>query len=108
MVAVLLERVLSGTHLEVDMPHDPVVTVLPGRVLIDGRFGVNSADELRPIHVEIAIETLREVASAPRDDDDPYRPTVRAWGDLYTWIQESLAFEASGPDPDGLVVVILP
>ncbi len=64
VISVLLEAVLNGTHLDADMPYDPVITVTPGRVVIDGRFGVISGDELRPIHVEIGIDSLRQAAES--------------------------------------------
>ena len=94
-IAVLLERVLNGTHLEVGMPHDPVVTVTPGRDWrqIDGRFGVIPADELRPIHVEIGVQSLSEAAATfAHHSDEPFpRAVVAAWGRPYTDVQESLA-----------------
>lgn len=109
VIAVLLERVLNGTHLDADMPHDPVVTVMPGRVVIDGRFRVISADKLRPIHVEIGIESLRDAATTvARRSDEPFPRSVAAWGILCTEIQESLVFEANGTDPASPVTLTLP
>ena len=91
------------------MPHDPVVTVTPGRVIIDGRFGVISADELRPIHVEIGVESLREVAATGAlHSDGPVPAGVTAWGNLFTYIQESLAFAVGDSEPGSLVTVVLP
>ena len=81
VISVLLEAVLNGTHLDADMPFDPVITVTPGRVVIDGRFGVISGDELRPIHVEIGIDSLRQAAeSVSPESVGDYPPAVVAWG----------------------------
>ena len=106
---MLLERVLNGTHLEVGMPHDPVVTVTPGRIIIDGRFGVIPADELRPIHVEIGVQSLSEAAATfAHHSDEPFPRAVVAWGRLYTDVQESLAFAVAEPEPGDVLTVVLP
>ena len=108
VISVLLEAVLNGTHLDADMPFDPVITVTPGRVVIDGRFGVISGDELRPIHVEIGIDSLRQAAeSVSPESVGDYPPAVVAWGNLHTYLQDLLAHHA-GPDPTARISVVLP